>query len=100
MSFKRESGWAPPSHWHDYGWQGNFARRFMYYGTGGLIDPKNYTVEPWALSGGGSAAFWRWNRQRWKAFGKGVLKSQSLAFVGMGVVGAIWNPLDRDWETV
>ncbi len=86
--------WTVPEHWHESGWQGNFVDRFMYYGTGGLIDPKNYTVEPWAISGGGSAAFWRWDRHRWAAFGKGVLLSQSIAFVGMGVVGAIWDPLD------
>ena len=88
------SYWTVPDHWESRGWQGNFGRRFMYYGTGGLIDPKNYTVEPWALSGGGSAAFWRWDRARWGAFGRGVLKSQSIAFVGMGVVGAVWDPLD------
>ncbi len=82
-----------PDHWKEHGWQGTFAERFLYYGTGGLMDPKNYTLEPWALSGGGSAAFWKWNKTRWAAFGKGVLTSQSVAFAGMGMVGAIFDPL-------
>jgi len=70
--------------------------RFLYYGTGGLMDPKNYTLEPWALSGGGSAKFWRWDRARWGAFGRGFISSQALAFLGFGLVLSIWDPLGRD----
>jgi hypothetical protein len=70
--------------------------RFLFYGTGGLMDPKNYTVEPYVLSGSGSAAFWTWDKARWASFGKGFLRSQSIAFFGVGVIGAIFDPLGRD----
>ena len=85
MSFRSDGGhFTVPDHWHEKGWQGSFVNRFMYYGTGGLMDPKNYTVAPWSLSGGGSAAFWKWDKTRWGAFGRGVLQSQLVAFAGMG----------------
>jgi hypothetical protein len=70
--------------------------RFLFYGTGGLLDPKNYTLEPYALSGGGSAKFWAWDKARWASFGKGFLQSQAIAFFGVGVIGAIFDPLGRD----
>ena len=74
----------------------DFSERFFYYGTGGLLDPKNYTVEPFYLSGGGSLAFWKWNRSRWAAFGRGVAISQTAAFIGVGLLGAIFDPLDKN----
>jgi hypothetical protein len=70
--------------------------RFLYYGTGGLMDPKNYTLEPWVLSGRGSAAFWTWDKTRWSAFGRGFAQSQAIAFFGIGLLGAIFDPLGRD----
>jgi len=77
------------------GWLRNFNERFVYYGTGGLLDPKNYTVEPWLL-GGGSVGFHRsqWARPTLAGFGRGFLLSQTIAFVGVGVVGAVWDPLE------
>jgi len=70
--------------------------RFLYYGVGGLLDPKNYTLEPYLLSGGGSAAFWTWDKSRWGAFGRGFMQSQAIAFFGVGLLGAIFDPLGRD----
>jgi hypothetical protein len=60
------------------------------------MDPKNYTLEPYVLSGGGDARFWRWDKARWSSFGKGFVKSQSIAFLGVGIFGAIFDPLGKD----
>ena len=46
MSFQTD---GPPT-WHVVD-HGDWFQRFGYYGTGGLIDPKNYTVEPYLISG-------------------------------------------------
>ena len=80
----------------DRGWLTNFNERFAYYGTGGLYDPKNYTVEPWLL-GGGTVGWTRsaWSRPTLAGFGRGFLLSQSLAFFGVGVIGAVWDPLEK-----
>lgn len=74
----------------------DFSDRFFYYGTGGLYDPKNYTIEPWLLGGGRVGL----SRSAWRAptlsgFARGFLLSQSVAFIGLGLVGAILDPLDR-----
>ncbi len=71
-------------------------QRFATYGSGGLLDPKNYTIEPYAYSGGGSAAFWRWDRARWGTFGMGFIASQAVAFLGVGLIGMIFDPLGID----
>lgn len=80
----------------DRGWLTNFNERFLYYGTGGLLDPKNYTIEPWIL-GGGTVGFTKtaWSRPTLLGFGRGFLLSQTLAFVGVGVIGAVWDPLEQ-----
>ncbi len=79
------------------GWQTDFADRFLYYGTGGLYDPKNYTIEPWLL-GGGTVGTTRaaWTRPTLAGFGRGLILSQAIAFVGFGLVGAVFDPLDRN----
>lgn len=74
----------------------HFQQRFLYYGTGGLYDPKNYTLEPYLLSGAGDARFWRWDKARWAGFGRGFIQSQLIAFGAFGLIGAIWDPLGRD----
>lgn len=75
---------------------GSFQERFLLYGAGGMLDPKNYTAEPWALSGGGSIRFWQWDKARWRAFGRGFQTSQTFAFFGVGLLGAVFDPLGLD----
>jgi len=80
----------------DRGWLTNFNERFAYYGTGGLYDPKNYTIEPWLL-GGGTVG---WSRSAWTApsaagFGRGFVLSQAIAVFGVGLIGAVWDPLEK-----
>ncbi len=75
---------------HDKGWQGPFAERFLYYGAGGMLDPKNYTIEPWVL-GGGSLT----KAPTMAGFARGFLISQAFAFAGVGLVGAIFDPLEQ-----
>lgn len=79
----------------DRGWLANFNERFIRYGTGGLWDPKNYTVEPWLL-GGGTIGWTRaaWSRPTLAGFGHGLLLSQTIAFLGVGTIGAVWDPLE------
>lgn len=92
LSFEQES----PRPWyhvrHD-----DFYDRFAYYGTGGLYDPKNYTIEPWLL-GGGTVGVTRgaWSRPTLYGFGRGFLLSQGFAFLGVGLIGAIFDPLDHN----
>ena len=94
---KSSKGDASDFEWaiNTFGFNMNSQERFLYYGTGGLLDPKNYTLEPWVFSGRGSIAFWRWDAARWAAFGEGMLISQSVAFVGVGILGAIFDPLGK-----
>jgi len=78
------------------GWLTNFNERFLYYGTWGLWDPKNYTIEPWFLGGGTIG----WSKSAWSkptlaGFGRGLLLSQTIAFVGVGFVGGVWDPLEQ-----
>lgn len=65
---------------------------FATYGAGGMVDPKNYTLEPYVISGRGTTAFWTWNRARWGAFGMGFLASQAFALLGVGTIGMIFDP--------
>ena len=56
-----------------------------------MLDPKNYTIEPWILGGGTIKPL---KPPTLAGFARGFLLSQTIAFAGVGLVGAIFDPLD------
>ena len=82
--------------YHDEGdWHGNFRDRFLYYGTGGLLDPK-MPVEAYVFGRGSTQGITTragWSSLGFRGFALGASASLSLAVLGAGFVGAIFDPL-------
>ena len=73
-----------------------FNQRFLFYGSGGLLDPK-MPAEAYAFGRGSTAGIFTaagWRSLGIRGFAYGAASSISFAVLGAGLIGAVFDPLE------